>query len=54
MRVALSVMPPGVYGTIHLMGLLGHAWAWAMVDDKAKVKLAARAKNLGNEIGFMN
>jgi hypothetical protein len=27
-RVALSVMPPGVYGMIHLMGLFGQDWAW--------------------------
>src|SRR6266550_1656196 len=28
-RVALSVMPPGGYGTIHRIGLAGHAVPWA-------------------------
>src|ERR1700687_3038092 len=33
-RVALSVMPPGGYGTIHRIVLTGHAvpWAWIAVE----------------------
>jgi hypothetical protein len=42
MRVALSVIPPGVYGLIHLIGLFGQAWACANSGQAKQNAMAPR------------
>jgi hypothetical protein len=43
MRVALSVMPPGGYGTIQRIDLVGHAGPWVWTAVEARSASAANA-----------